>query len=113
MADDTGGHYLDTGDGLTQLDPLPEPPVSDRWRRAHETAYRLRASLIAIGVTDAEVGALTARDDTAGHPRIIIPALTPEAAECIIASLGPAIGPDSPYMVGRRDAAPLLPADRL
>lgn len=113
MEQSSGGHYLDTGDGLTALDPLPEPPVSDRWRRAHETAYQLRASLIAVGIVPTEVGALTARDDTAGHPRIIIPALTPEAAECIIAALSPAIGPQSPYLVGRRDAAPVLPADRL
>jgi hypothetical protein len=113
MADDTGGHYLDTGDGLTQLDPLPEPPFDARWRRAHEAAHRLRQSLLAIGIRTTEVDTLTARDDTAGRPRVLIPALSPEAAECIIAALSPAIGPDSPYMVGRRDAAPLLPADRL
>lgn len=107
----SGGHWLDTGAGPASLDPAPEPPRAEQWRRAHEAAQRLRTSLIMLDVPAAEVDKLTARDDATGRPRVLIPPLSPEAVELVLAALGPAIGPASPHLIGRRDGPPVLPAE--
>jgi hypothetical protein len=80
--------------------------LEERWNTAHETADRVRAALLAIGIPEAELDLLTARAGISARARVILPPLSLESAELLLRALGPALGPS---FVGRRDAAPTPP----
>jgi hypothetical protein len=83
--------------------PLDARTDDGGWRRPHETAYRLRTALLALGIPPTELDALTARRDASDTDRIIIPPLTLAATDRLLTALGPYLGPQRP---GTRDAAP-------
>lgn len=72
--------------------------IEARWDEAHETAHRVRAALLAVGVPEAELDLLTARASITGAARVILPPLSLESAERLLAALGPALGPHGPHL---------------
>jgi hypothetical protein len=84
---------------------LPDARREDgSWRRAHETAHTLRDMLLAIGIPVSELNALTARRDSAGTDRVVIPPLTLADTDRIINALGPSVGPQGAHLARQRPA---------
>lgn len=82
------------------------PTDTHDWRLAHEAARELHDALLAIGVPESELTAITARQDSHGIVRVAIPALTVASIRRTLTALGPALGP---HFIGRRDASPIAP----
>lgn len=89
------------------------PPITGAaLRRAHETARAVHDALLALGIPETVLGPLTARQDSVGGHRVLIPPLPIADAERLLIGLGPYLGPGVAAFVGRADAAPYAPADR-
>lgn len=80
---------------------------TDHWRLGHEAARDLHDALLAVGIPESELTAVTARSDASGTVRVVVPPLSVGSTRLMLAALGPYLGP---RFVGRRDAAPIRPA---
>lgn len=83
------------------LEP-PDTPAADPWREAHETARALHNALLAIGIPETVLTALSARQNDVGVHRVVIPPLPIQDAERLLVSLGPALGPQSVHLARPR-----------
>jgi hypothetical protein len=70
--------------------------TADAWRRAHETAARVRATLVRLGIPATEVTSITARRDVAGRDYVYLGSLPLDGIDRLLDALTAAHAEQTP-----------------